>query len=58
MIRRPQSGDITFGSGLPAFFTPGAAGLVAGRDENRRVSFLLGFAYEGPQAWSVQVLEE
>lgn len=57
VIRRPQSGDITFGPALNAFFTPGAANLLAGRDENRRVSFLLGFAYEGPQAWSVQLLD-
>jgi hypothetical protein len=56
LIRRPQSGEIEFGAGMRAFFTPAVAGLVAGSDENARVSFLLGFAYEGAQAWSVERL--
>jgi len=56
VIRRPQSGEIEFGPGMRAFFTPAAAGLVAGRNENLRVSFLLGFSYDGPQAWSVKPL--
>jgi hypothetical protein len=56
-IRRPQSGQINFGSGLLAFFSPGRSGLVADRDTNARVSFLLGFSYDGPQAWSVRLLD-
>lgn len=55
-IRRPQSGEIEFGPGLRAFFTPAVANLLADRHTNSRVSFLLGFAYEGPQAWSVRLL--
>jgi tetratricopeptide (TPR) repeat protein len=58
-IARPQSGEIEFGPGLRAFFSPGAAqpSLVADRHTNARVSFLLGFSYDGPQAWSVQLLD-
>lgn len=55
-IRRPQSGDIIFGPGIQAFFSPGRFGLVADRDTNARVSFLLGFSYDGPQAWYVRLL--
>jgi tetratricopeptide (TPR) repeat protein len=55
-IRRPTHGRIEFGPGLSAFFTPAYSQLVAGRDENKRVSALIGFAYEGPQAWSVRLL--
>jgi tetratricopeptide (TPR) repeat protein len=57
LIRRPQSGEIEFGPGMRAFFTPAVAGLVAGRDENVRVSFLLGFSYESAQAWRVERLD-
>lgn len=56
-IRRPQSGEIDFGSGLRAFFSPGRFGLVADRHTNARVSFLLGFTYDGPLAWSVRLLD-
>jgi hypothetical protein len=52
-IRRPQSGELEV-SGLTVFFTPAAAGFQAGRDENVRVTALIGFSYEGPQAWSVR----
>ncbi|WP_326664319.1 hypothetical protein [Streptomyces canus] len=55
-IRRPQSGRIEFGPGLSAFFTPSFANLVADQHENKRVSALIGFAYEGPQAWSVRLI--
>jgi tetratricopeptide (TPR) repeat protein len=53
-IARAQSGLIEFGPGLTAFFTPSFSGLVAGRDENRLVTAFIGFAYDGPQAWSVR----
>jgi hypothetical protein len=56
-IARPQSGEIEFGPGIRAFFTPAAAQLVADRHTNARVSFLLGFSYEGPQAWSVKLVD-
>jgi hypothetical protein len=52
-IRRPQAGDLDV-AGLAVFFTPSAAGFQSGRDENVRVTALLGFSYEGPQAWSVK----
>ena len=54
-IRRPQSGEIEFGLAC-AFFTPIAAQMVADRHTNAHVSFLLGFSYDGPQAWSVRLL--
>ena len=56
-ISRPAAGDIDFGPGLSAFFSPGAAQLVADRHTNARVSFLLGFSYDGPRAWSVRLLD-
>jgi len=56
-ISRPQSGQIDFGPGLRAFFSPGRSGMVADRHTNARVSFLLGFSYDGPQAWSVRLLD-
>jgi tetratricopeptide (TPR) repeat protein len=56
-IRRPTSGQIDFGPGLQAFFSPGRLGMVADRHTNARVSFLLGFSYDGPQAWSVRLIE-
>lgn len=55
-ITRPAVGDIDFGPGLSAFFSPGASQLVADRHTNARVSFLLGFSYDGPRAWSVRLL--
>ncbi len=27
---------------------------MRGRDENRAVTFYLGFSYDGPRAWEVQ----
>lgn len=52
-ISGPASGTIDFGRGIEAFFVPQRAGLHQGVDENRRVSALLAFRYDGPQAWSV-----
>lgn len=55
-IEGPQKGQIELPNGMSAFFVPGKAGVVAGRDENARVTFFLGFSYEGPRAWSVELL--
>lgn len=56
-IKGPESGDIEFASGLAASFIParadGGKGFVKGRDENRDVTFILGFSYDGPRAYSV-----
>lgn len=54
-ISGPESGLIEITScGLSAFFVPAKAGLFKGRDENLRVSFFLGFSYDGLRAWSIQ----
>ena len=53
-IHAPQSGEIELRWGMKAFFAPAKAGMSYGRDENRPVSFFLGFSYEGLRAWSVQ----
>jgi tetratricopeptide (TPR) repeat protein len=53
-ISGPASGTIDFGRGIEAFFVPQRVGLHRGVDENRRVSALLSFRYDGPQAWSVR----
>jgi len=53
-IAKSQSGQLEFGPGLRAFFVPSFSGMVAGRDENKSVTALIGFAYDGPQAWSVR----
>lgn len=55
-IRGPQAGQVLVGGRLHAFFTPSAGGFIADRDENVRISMLLGFSYEGLQAWSVKKL--
>jgi tetratricopeptide (TPR) repeat protein len=52
-IKGQQAGEIELAGGLKAFFVPGAAGLAFGRAQNVRVSFYLGFSYEGLRAWSV-----
>lgn len=55
-IHAPQSGEIELRWGVKAFFTPAVAGMSLGRDENRLVSFYLGFSYEGLRAWSVRAV--
>jgi hypothetical protein len=42
---------------MRAFFSPGRSGMVADRHTNARVSFLLGFSYDGPQAWNVRLVD-
>ncbi|WP_219463142.1 hypothetical protein [Nonomuraea rhizosphaerae] len=54
-IGGPASGRIDFGNGIIAFCVPQAAGLVRGRDENRPVTGLLAFRYDGPFAWGVRL---
>lgn len=53
-ISGPEAGQIEFANGLRAFFAPGRSGHVKGRDENRRVTFVLGFSYDGHRAWEVR----
>lgn len=55
-IHAPQSGEIELRWGAKAFFAPAVAGMSLGRDENRLVSFYLGFSYEGLRAWSVRAV--
>jgi hypothetical protein len=57
-IHAPQAGEIELRWGLKAFFAPAVAEMAVGRDENRLVSFYLGFSYEGLRAWSVQPVGE
>lgn len=52
-ISGPQAGTIEVQGGLKAFFVPSVSGHAVGRSENRRVSFFLGFSYDGPRAWSI-----
>lgn len=53
-IHAPQAGEISLRWNMKAFFAPAASGMAYGHDENRPVSFFLGFSYEGLRAWSVQ----
>lgn len=54
-INAPESGYLEVAScGLEAFFVPARVQLLKGRDENRRVTFFLGFSYDGLRAWSVE----
>jgi hypothetical protein len=53
-INAPQAGEIELQCGLKVFFAPAVAGMSFGKDENRLVSFYLGFSYEGLRAWSVE----
>lgn len=53
-ISGPEAGIVELPSGVRAFFVPGKSGHLKGRDENRGVSFCLGFSYDGPRAWEVR----
>ena len=53
-IHAPQSGEIELRWSMKVFFVPAAADMAYGRDENRPVSFYLGFSYEGLRAWAVK----
>jgi hypothetical protein len=50
-------GRIVLENLVECFFVPQAAGLVKDRDINAVVSCLVGFSYDGPQAWSVRIEE-
>jgi hypothetical protein len=55
-INAPEAGTIELKScGLHAFFVPAKSGARKGRDENRLVTFYLGFSYDGLRAWSVHL---
>lgn len=49
-----QSGTLLIGD-IEAFFVPAVSKLLPGKDENKRVSFFLGFSYDGLRAWSVEL---
>jgi tetratricopeptide (TPR) repeat protein len=53
-IDAPQAGQIEVKGGLPAFFVPGRGDYARGRSENQRVTFFLGFSYDGLRAWEVK----
>lgn len=53
-ITGPEAGVIETEGGLRAFYVPAKAGHHKGMSESSRVTFFLGFSYEGPRAWSVQ----
>jgi hypothetical protein len=54
-INDPGSGVVEIRDvGLEAFFIPSRIDFKKGRDENRLVSFILGFSYDGLITWSVE----
>ncbi len=53
-IHGPASGILRLANGVEAFFVPSVANLVADRDLNATVTCLLGFSYDGIQAWTVK----
>lgn len=52
-ISGPTSGLLILDSGIEVFFTPAPSGLLAGRDENARVTAIVGLSYDGLRAWNV-----
>lgn len=54
-IAGPASGVIDFGRDIHAFCVPRRANLVRGIHENRLVTGLLAFRYDGPEAWAVEL---
>lgn len=52
LMKGPQAGYIALGP-FNVFFVPGQQ-FFPGRDENQRVTFNLGFSYEGFRAWNVE----
>jgi tetratricopeptide (TPR) repeat protein len=57
IAERHQAGKIELSCGLKAFFVPGRSGHFKGRSEGQRVSFYLGFSYDGLRAWEVKDTE-
>ena len=54
-ISGPHKGFLELAGGVNAFFVPAKSGLHIGRDENVPVSCYIGFSYDGPRAWDVQL---
>jgi hypothetical protein len=53
-IKAPEKGVLEITScSLKAFFVPAKGNFYKGKDENTRVSFYLGFSYDGLRAWDV-----
>ncbi|MGX5716630.1 P-loop NTPase [Arthrobacter sp. MAHUQ-56] len=52
-ISGPTSGYLILESGIEVFFTPAPSGLLAGRDENARVTAIVGLSYDGLRAWNL-----
>lgn len=52
-ISGPTSGYLVLESGIEVFFTPAPSGLLAGRDENARVTAIVGLSYDGLRAWNL-----
>ncbi len=50
-ITKPTVGTIAFEQGLQALVVPSASGLLRGRDENKRVTAVVAFRYDGPMAF-------
>jgi len=53
-IKGPKSGTIRLGRVFRAFFVPGTRQWES-KDINAVVHFYLGFSYDGPRAWSVEL---
>lgn len=57
-IKGPEAGILVLTScDLEAFFVPAKANVYKGKDENRRVTFFLGFSYDGLRAWNVKLID-
>lgn len=51
-VANARSGYLLIEGGLRVFFTPGGR-FMRGRNEGDKVTALIGFAYDGPEAWWV-----
>lgn len=52
-LKDAKSGYLIIEGGMRVFFTPGGR-FVRGLNEGDRVTALIGFAYDGPEAWRVR----
>ncbi len=55
-VRGPQAGTAEV-AGLATFFVPQRAGVIQGRDENRRVRGYLAFTHDGPRLWEPTLID-
>ncbi|NQX10981.1 hypothetical protein HQQ80_05025 [Microbacteriaceae bacterium VKM Ac-2855] len=53
-LRGPTRGTILLKNDIEAFFTPSIGNFLTGQDDNAIVSAVIGFSYDGLQAWSVE----